>query len=285
MGTTKIIQNHKANQLQTYPLSHGQSALWFHYKMDRENVAYNLAAAVTVSSDTDLEALRRALQKVAERHPMLRTLFRVQHDEPVQYVQSSIEISYQYQDASSWQPDHLDKSIKQEVYSPLDLEQGPTWRVKVFLNAPTLQKDPDGDDPKEHLILLVFHHILADLWSSAIILSEVAALYREQTTGIPASLRTLRKTYWDHIYQENENLANGRGEAAWNYWQNLLSGELTPLSLSTKVSRPDHLSGHGAAKNFYLDSKLTKKLQKLAEKQDVPLYTLLLTAYQTLLYR
>jgi hypothetical protein len=76
--------------------------LWFHYKLAPQSVAYNLAGAITVPAGTDLEALRRAFQKVAARHPMLRTLFASQHGEPAQRVFPSVEVAFQVEDASQW---------------------------------------------------------------------------------------------------------------------------------------------------------------------------------------
>ena len=285
IGKPQIMQNEKTIQSQVYPLSRGQSALWFHYKLAPTNVAYNLAAAVTVSDDTNLESLKRSLQNLADRHPMLRTLFTIENREPVQRVQPSIDISFQYQDASMWQPDQLDEFIKEEIYCPLNLEKGPAWRVTVFVDAVNSHDIEVKRGKKEHLILFVFHHILTDLWSSAIIMSDVAAIYNEETNGVPASLRTLRKTYQDYVKQEKEKLISNQGEAAWNYWKNILSGDISPLSLSSRLPRPVMLTGRGSAHFIHLDRRQTSKLRTLAEQQNVPLYVLLFTAYQLLLYR
>jgi amino acid adenylation domain-containing protein/non-ribosomal peptide synthase protein (TIGR01720 family) len=278
------MTNNKKIQSEVYPLSRGQSSLWFHYKLAPTNVAYNLAAAVTVSGDTDPESLKRSLQKLSDRHPMLRTLFAIEQGEPVQRVKPTLDISFQCHDSSLWQSDQLDEVIKEEVYRPLDLERGPAWRVTVFLDAPIFH-DETKADKKDHLILLVFHHILADLWSTAIIMSEIAAIYREETNGIPASLRILRKTFQDFVYQEREKLTSNKGEAAWKYWQKILSGKITPLNLSTRQPRPVILTGRGSSHFIHLNRTLTSKLRNLAEQQKIPLHVLLLTAYQILLYR
>ena len=64
-----------SNDPEECSLATGQAALWFHYKIFPESVAYNLAGAATIPVDTDLQAMRRAFQRLADRHPMLRTLF------------------------------------------------------------------------------------------------------------------------------------------------------------------------------------------------------------------
>src|SRR5450759_2047036 len=160
--------------LYEYPLTRGQAALWFHHKLAPEAVAYNLAGAVAIPGDTDLEALRRALQRLAERHPMLRTFFAAQHGKPVQRVHPSIEVVFHCEDASGWSTGLLDDHLAKEIYRPFDLEQGPTWRVVVFQQAPISQRKNVEGGSRDHLVLLTLHHMIGDLWSIAIILSAVS---------------------------------------------------------------------------------------------------------------
>jgi len=209
--------------LHEYPLTRGQAALWFHHKVAPEAVAYNLAGGVAIPQDTDLDALRRALQRLADRHPMLRTFFTAQHGELVQRVYSSIEVAFQCVDASGWSMVQLDEALAKEIYSPFDLEQGPTWRVMVFQQAPISIRGNDANGrPQDHLVLLVLHHLIGDLWSIAIILSEIAALYWEETTGVPAALKPLRASYADHVNKESEQLtgpqAKKRERTAYAGW-------------------------------------------------------------------
>ena len=282
-SNTKVAE---ANEfLHEYPLTQGQAALWFHYKLAPQSVAYNLAGAVAVSGDTDLEALRRSFQKLADRHPMLRTLFTSQHGEPLQRVYPSVEIAFQVEEASKWDIAKLNLRLADEIYRPFDLELGPTWRVMVFKRAPLAADKKRNRHPQDHLILLVLHHIIVDLWSIAIIMSEVAALYRQEVSGTPANLKPLRFSYAEHIQKEAEKLAGRQAEKARNYWQTILSGELSPLHLPLDRTRPPVSTGRGADHSILLDKALTQKLQSLAEKQHVPIHTILLSAFQVLLQR
>ena len=138
-----------------YPLTSGQAALWFHYKLAPKSVAYNLAGAVAISGDIDLAALRRAFQKMAERHPMLRTIFASNLGEPVQRVCPSIVLAFQVEDASRWDHTQFDTQLEEEIYRPIDLENGPNWRVVVFQNAPLSGENHLEPRSGEHLVLLV----------------------------------------------------------------------------------------------------------------------------------
>ena len=268
-----------------YPLTRGQAAIWFHHKLTPDAVDYNLSGAVAISGDSDLEALQRAFQRLAERHPMLRTHFIAQHGEPVQRVYPSTEVAFQCVDASGWSTAQLDEALAKEIYNPFDLEQGPTWRVVVFQQAPISSPKNVNNGSQDHMVLLTLHHLIGDLWSIAIILSEVAALYREETTGVPASLKPLLASYADHVNKESERLTEPQAEISWDHWRTVLSGELSPLSLPTDRPRPPVSTGRGAVQSVLLGKKLTDELRALAEKQQVALYTVLLTAFQTLLHR
>ena len=268
-----------------YPLTFGQAALWFHHKIAPESVAYNLAGAIAIPGDTDLDALRRAFQRLAERHPILRTLFAAQQGKPVQRVQPSIEVAFKVEDASRWSTAQLDNQQAKEIYRPFDLEQGPTWRVAIYQQALVTEENHSSGRSRDHLVLLILHHIIGDLWSIAIILSEIAALYREETTGVPASLKPLRASYADHVTKELERLMEPQGDISWDHWRTVLSGELTSLNLPTDRPRPPVSTGRGAVQTILLDQKLTDRLRAFVEKQEVALYTVLFTAFQSLLHR
>ena len=271
--------------LHEYPLSRGQAALWFLHRMAPESIAYNLAGAATIPGDTDVEALLRAFRRLAERHPMLRTLFATQHGELVQREYLSIDVAFQCTDASSWNTAQLDEALAEETYRPFDLEQGPTWRVVVFQRAPLPKvKDATGGS-RDHLVLLTLHHMIGDLWSIGTILSEIAALHREETTGVSASLKPLRASYVDHVNEESERLAGLPGETGWDYWRTVVSGELPSSSLPTDRSRLPGPTGRGAGQPVLLDRKVSDGLRALAEKYHVALYTVLLAAFQSLLHR
>ncbi len=278
-------ETNAASLFSEHPLSRGQAALWFHHKVAPESVAYNVSGAVAIPGDTDLEALNRIFQRLAERHPMLRTTFAEQNGEPVQRVHPSLESALRSEDALGWSPAQLDEALAKEIYRPFDLERGPLWRVVVFQRLPLSRETTSKDRRQEHLVLLTLHHIIGDLWSLAIILSEITALYREETRGIPAELKPLRTSYANHVNQETERLTGPQAEVSWDYWRTVLSGELPPLNLPTDRPRPPVSKGRGAVQPILLDKARTERLNVIAEKYHVALYTVLLTAFQTLLHR
>lgn len=280
-----IEEDNPSPTIQKYPLTRGQAALWFHYQIAPQSVAYHLAVPVGMSSNTDLQALERSFQRLSERHPMLRTLFSSQFGKPVQCVQPFIPIAFQVEDASHWTADHLNLHLENEIYRPFDLERGPTWRVTIYRNAPNVAEINVGRVAREHMMLLTLHHIIADLWSIAIIFSEIAALYQEEKAYIPAILKPIRMDYAHLVSLEIDRLASPQAETSWEYWRSYLSGELSPLHLPIDKPRTLVATGRGSIQTISLNQNLTHALRNLAEKEHVALYTVLLTAFQTLLHR
>ncbi|HEX2925511.1 MAG TPA: condensation domain-containing protein [Ruminiclostridium sp.] len=62
-------------QVNEYPLSEGQKALWFIENMSEGSYAYNLPGALRIDRDVDVTLLKKAMSKCWERHPALRTVF------------------------------------------------------------------------------------------------------------------------------------------------------------------------------------------------------------------
>src|SRR6266702_1538612 len=143
-----------------YPLSDGQRALWLLYKMAPEGVAYNLSGAVAVPGNTNMDALHRAFRRLAERHPMLRTLFVAPDGEPVQRITPYPDVDFRCEDASDLSPAQLDERLAFAMYHPFDLEHGSTWRVLVLQRAPLAKEGANNSSLPEHLVLLVLHHII-----------------------------------------------------------------------------------------------------------------------------
>ncbi len=77
-----------------HPLSAGQKAMWFLERLAPEAGAYNIAVAARVAPELDADALRRALVRLAERHPAFRTVFPTVGEEPVQRVLETAEVDF-----------------------------------------------------------------------------------------------------------------------------------------------------------------------------------------------
>src|SRR5947207_7005930 len=117
------------------PLSHGQRALWFLYRLASESPAYNLLYAAHVRSPLDIPSLQRAVQALLVRHPLLTASYTMRDGEPAQRFHPDHKLHVEVIDASSWSREQLNQQLLEEGDRPVDLERGPVLRFKVFSHA------------------------------------------------------------------------------------------------------------------------------------------------------
>ncbi len=193
----------------------------------------------------------------------------MQSGKPIQHIHKHETVHFETADASTWSEDELRTRLAEETQRPFDLERGPVMRVNLFSRS-----------PREHILLLVIHHIVVDFWSLAVILNELGALYAAERAGRPAALPPLSNQYTEFVRWQTEMLASPSGERLWDYWQKQLAGPLPTLNLPTDRSRPPIQMFRGAHHDFTVNDDLTRRLRALAKSQGVTLYMVLLAAFE-----
>ncbi|MGA9117874.1 MAG: amino acid adenylation domain-containing protein [Bacteroidota bacterium] len=255
------------------PLSYGQRALWFLQQLDPNSVAYNVSYAARFPTKVDCGAAERAFQGIVDRHSCLRSTFREINREPVRLVHAHARASFAVEDGSTWTPRKWRDRLDEEMFRIFDLTTGPLMRVFM------LSKSED-----DHVVMLNMHHIITDMWSYAIIMSEFSRFYQSALTGEDPHLPPLRVDYADHVRTEREMLAGPEGESHWDYWREHLRDLPRSLDLPTDYARQSIMTTRGASSLLCLDSSLTEQLKSQAHAEKCTLFTLLLGAFQTLLY-
>ena len=255
-----------------YPLSHGQRALWFVQQLSPGSVAHNIVYAVRVLSEVDYPALQRTLDRLVDRHPILRTTYTMLDGEPTacEYRQGTVVL--QRADIANWTQSQLDEALKAQMFQPFNLETGPLMRVMAYSRA-----------PDHHIWLLSMHHIITDMWSVAVFLMELGEIYAEETTGQPSRLRPVSATFCDYVLEQNTTLSGPEGQRMAIYWAEKLALDLPPLDLVTDFPRPAVQTDHGDAVVLQLDPELVYGLKTTAGKLNTNLHNLVLAAYQVLL--
>jgi amino acid adenylation domain-containing protein/non-ribosomal peptide synthase protein (TIGR01720 family) len=257
-----------------YPLSHGQQGLWFLHNLAPESTAYNIARAVKICAPLDMTGLRRAFFALVERHAALRTTFTTSQGQPIQLVADHFDLNFQQEDARHWSDAQLDERLSKESERPFDLERGPLLRISLFTRS-----------SDEHILLLAAHHIIVDFWSLALLMQELAVLYKAEQSGARAALPALSSNYAAFVDWQRELLSSEEGERNWMYWHSQLSGELPVLNLPTTRPRPSVQTFHGTSVPLRLNAATVRRLKSLSREHDVTLYMTLLAAFQALLHR
>jgi amino acid adenylation domain-containing protein len=275
---TTLVLEPGEQSLLSYPLTYGQRALWFVQRLRPGDIAHNLVYAITMHTSLDAEAFRRSIRTTVERHPLLRARFSELDGQPVQTVypaaSSDDHFDFTVEDASAWPSDQLAGRMEGEVFKPFNLETGPLVRVSIFIKA-----------PREFIVTLSLHHVITDLWSMAILAYEIIEVYAAQMQGRAPVLKELRGSFADAVHQEAEMLSSPQVHEHLTYWKERLAGDPTTLLLPTDHPRTATLSGRAASLSLDLAPQLIAALKALAARHNTNLFTTLLSAFYTLLYR
>jgi amino acid adenylation domain-containing protein len=260
--------------LSQFPLSFGQRSLWFIQQFDPENAAHNIVYGVHMLGDTDIGALEKSFQTVVDHNPAFRTSFSTGKGEPFQQVHAHAVIKVDFTDAQDWDDETLDTKLRDVMFCPFDLTKAPLLRVTVIRR--TLH---------DHLVILSIHHIVTDMWSVALLLSQVSKNYKMYLQGEEPPFKKPRATYADHVQWQEDMLAGEEGQGHFQYWQEKLAGELPVLNLVTEKIRPPYQTDRGKSTFMRIDSALRDGLKQVADAQGANIHDLCLAAFKVLLYR
>ncbi|MFF1961859.1 amino acid adenylation domain-containing protein [Streptomyces sp. NPDC058220] len=257
--------------------SFSQQRLWFLDQLRPGSADYLLPMALRLRGELDVPALTGAFADVVDRHEVLRTRYAAVDGEPVPDVVADVRIPLDRVDLTGANPDDQEKGLQavleRELRRPLDLSAAPALRLTLARLG--------ADD---HLLLVVVHHIAFDFTSWGVLTREVAAAYRERTSGEPSDLPELPFQYADFAARQRELLSGARLAGRTDYWRARLDG-LAPLELPTDRPRPEVWQGDAAMTRFILPPELVGAVDAFARSRRATRFMVLLAAFQALLGR
>jgi amino acid adenylation domain-containing protein/FkbM family methyltransferase len=265
-----------------FPLSFAQRRLWFVERLDPQRGRYNVPLVLRLRGALDPSALYRALAAVRTRHGALRTRFAERDGEPVQVVAAAtadavrlpVSVEELTGPAAVDRERDLDARLRAELVRPFDLTAGPPVRARLWRCA-----------EHEHVLLIVLHHLVTDGWSSEVIVRELAALYREETSAKAPGLPTEPLPYSDYAAWQHKRLCGGLLEKHLDFWRRQLAGAPPTLELASDRPRRDRSGGPAGEVNFEAGPEVAAALGRLHREEGATLAMTVLAAYLMLLGR
>ena len=184
-------------------LTAGQQAMYFLYQLDAHRAGTHIVRAARLRTTVDPVRLGEAAAQVVARHPGLQLTFRASGGCLVQRLGEVARDWYRVIDARDLTQAALARALHREGYRPFALDRAPLLRLVVFANA------AGGD-----VLLLACHHIIADLWSLSVIVTELVKLYADPAVSLPEA------GDFRLFLQEQRRYEHGaRAAVARRFWQ------------------------------------------------------------------
>ncbi len=255
-------------------LSANQRRLWDMERREGLDGSFHVPLILRLRGQLDGSALVAALDALAARHEVLRTVTRTVDGAPRPELRTSAHLVPDQRDLTTRTPEQVAGEVLGFFQRPFDLAN------EIPVRAMLAQLGP-----REWLLSVVVHHIAFDGGSASLCLSELEALYCAYRDGRPPEVEPVRLQYAD--FAEWERVASG-GEPFLRKvenWRRLLSdapdGATFPLD-RPRQRPPSHRGGVLAQP---LRGEADEALAQLASDSRSTTFSVLLASLALLLSR
>ncbi len=264
------------------PLSFAQQRLWFIDQFQGGSANYNMSFGLAVTGQFDHQLAKQALQRVIDRHEILRTVYRTAKNGASQFVHPAVECPFAVIDLShlsgSEQQGEVQRLATEDALTPFDLA------LDVMLRASWLVLDRTAG-AQQGVLLFNIHHIASDGWSTGVLINEFTRQYRALLNAQPSPLLPLAIQYadfalWQRDYLNTEVLQNQLA-----YWTKQLADVPVVHSLALDHQRPERAQHQGQVVSGQLSTALTLQLEQLARQHEITPFMLIHGAFSLLLSR
>ncbi len=252
-----------------YPLAALQTGMLFHSEYTAESSLYHNVTSLRAEGPFDGQALRGAVERLLERHPVLRTSFDASRfSEPLQLVHGRVEPPLEIEDLRGLPVEERER----RVAAGIDEERRRRfdWAVPPLLRF-RIQRLEDG------IFQLTWteHHAILDGWSVASMMAELFQLYRGQSLPPPPSA-----AFRDFVALERRSLTS---EEDRRFWLERLTGAPKTSLPHWRGAGEDGAAARMRSRVLRVEPGLTGALQRLAAGAGVPLKSLLLAVHYRVL--
>lgn len=260
-----------------YPILSSQLSIWELHQRFPGHSRLNPSRAYRLRGRLSTAALNEALTVLVERHESLRTSFVAIDGSPAQVVGPAGRIDLPLTDLS-----HLPEPIRlataqrlfdEETRHSFDLAHGAMFR-------PRLLRLTDED----HVLIVIFCHIIMDGWSLGIFNRELSACYEALSVGRPVELPQLPFQPADVATWEQGFMSSAEAQRQIAFWKNHLAGSIPATGLPgvhPELVLRDLPCVH---RSIVVPRTIVGGLRELAIQEGCTLSTTLFAAANALLY-
>ena len=259
------------------PLTASQREIWVAVKVGGRaaSLAYNECRTFRFRGRLDLVALSKSLEETSHRHEALRQTFSDDGERCITHPSMPIPLSnsdLRKEDAST-RTAHLQALMREQVSLPFDLSTGPLCRARLVWLT---------DD--EAQLIMCAHHVAVDGSSWEILIRELSELYSARVEGRPASLPS-PASFAAYAAAEFAQTNTEEAREGERFWLDHLRGQTEDLDLPIDAARPASRSLRSTRSDQQLSAAIVERVRAAAMRASCTAQTLMLGAFQLLLYR
>ncbi len=272
----KVYSNlSKAPLADLYTLSSQQKRIYSVVKLGG-NKAYNAPVAVYFSN-LDITLFNKALNKVIQKHPLLRAQIIEQESEPMLRITPDFKYDTEIVQI---------ENIKDNIAIEQAIDKISTKYIEVS-DLPLFKLTFIEDTTDDCILVLNIHHIIADGISLDIFITDLNQFYNDMKSNDIQLVKAVETTYdyFDYVHNQKSGYNSDNIQEARKYWKKKLEGELTVLDLPIKKIRPQVQTYNGEILHSKINSTLFQKIEAIARDRGVSNFTVFVSVLKILFRR
>lgn len=252
------------NNIDFYPLTHPQKAVWFTEKLHPGTSIGNVAATLRMKGTIDFSVLEKAINLFIKNNDSMRLRIIEIDGEPKQYFSEYQYHTFETIDFSGMDINELYKWDSLQSKTPLEL-------IDSDLFYFVLIKLSDNDNG----FYVKCHHLIADAWSMNLLGSRIMHIYyaMKGESEIP---ELYTPSYTDFMMSEDQYMASNRYIKDQEYWDKIF--ESFPERTILKADPPEHTSIKARRKTMIAPKKLTARIYQYCYENKTSVFSLFVAA-------
>jgi len=240
------------------------------------SASYNEALTLRLHGHISVAKLRRALQRLGERHDALGVAFdeggaTMQIAPAPQFAVPVTDLSGVTDPAA--REARLGELLTQDAALPFPLPGGPLFRSQIVLL-----------DAHAAAVVLTGHHLICDGWSLDVLIRDFCAFYSEELVGKAVPLPPAA-SFADYAHSYAEHRDSHEFQAASAYWREQFAAGYPALVLPPDRPRPARRNWAARRLDYRLAAPLVQELRARAAQQGCSFFAVVLGALSLLLAR
>jgi Condensation domain/Phosphopantetheine attachment site len=258
------------------PLSFQQEPMWLLDQMSGDQALANVPTFIRVSGELDVAAFRKSVAALIGRHEVLRTRCVMTADGPVQFVDEPVgdePVDWVVADLSELSDADRARRVGDDALRRFDLAAAPI-RAGVYRFG-----------ERDHVLLIVMHHLASDAHSETVLMRDLTEFYRSFVLGGPADLPPLPIQYPDYAWWQRQSMADERSTALADQRLRALSGVSVEPVLKADRPRAPRRTASGRYYDSVLPRDVARGVLQLSRAERASQFMVLAAMIRVLLWR